>query len=71
MHSTFYKIPAAAKGLPEGLPIDEATARQRAMPADLAGAVQGTSGFRRAIYRGPAPPPGKVHYYRFVVQKLM
>jgi Raf kinase inhibitor-like YbhB/YbcL family protein len=40
------------------------------MPADLAGAVQGTNGFRRAIYRGPAPPPGKPHHYHFVVYAL-
>jgi hypothetical protein len=40
------------------------------MPADLAGAVQGTNGFRRAIYRGPAPPAGKPHHYHFVVYAL-
>jgi phosphatidylethanolamine-binding protein (PEBP) family uncharacterized protein len=32
--------------------------------------VQGTNGFRRAIYRGPAPPPGKPHPYHFVVSAL-
>ena len=61
-----YKIPAAAKGLPEGLPIDPAAA----MPAEIAGAIQGVSGFRRPIYRGPAPPPGKPHHYHFVVYAL-
>jgi Raf kinase inhibitor-like YbhB/YbcL family protein len=63
VHWVVYNIPAAAKGLPEALPIDSTVA----MPAELTGAVQGTSGFRRAIYRGPAPPPGKPHSYHFVV----
>ena len=40
------------------------------MPAEIAGAIQGVSGFRRPIYRGPAPPPGKVHHYHFVVYAL-
>ena len=66
VHWVVYKIPASAKGLPEGLPIDTATK----MPADLSGAVQGTNGFRRTLYRGPAPPPGKPHHYHFVVYAL-
>lgn len=66
VHWVVYKIPAAAKGLPEAMPIDPTVA----MPADLAGAMQGTNGFRRAIYRGPAPPPGKPHSYHFVVYAL-
>ena len=56
VHWVIYKIPATANGLPENIPIDAATP----MPAAIAGAVQGVSGFRRPIYRGPAPPPGKV-----------
>jgi Raf kinase inhibitor-like YbhB/YbcL family protein len=32
--------------------------------------VQGTNGFRRTIYRGPAPPAGKPHHYHFVVYAL-
>ena len=66
VHWVVYKIPAAAKGLSEAMPIDPKVA----MPADLAGTVQGTNGFRRAIYRGPAPPPGKPHSYHFVVYAL-
>jgi Raf kinase inhibitor-like YbhB/YbcL family protein len=67
VHWVVYKIPATAKGLPEGLPIDTATP----MPADLAGTIQGVSGFRRPIWRGPAPPkPGKVHQYHFIVYAL-
>ena len=66
VHWVVYKIPATAKGLPEALPIDPKVA----MPADLAGTVQGTNGFRRAMYRGPAPPPGKAHNYHFVVYAI-
>jgi Raf kinase inhibitor-like YbhB/YbcL family protein len=66
VHWVIYKIPATAKGLPEGIPIDPAVA----MPSDIAGAVQGMNGFRRAMYRGPAPPPGKPHGYHFVVYAL-
>jgi Raf kinase inhibitor-like YbhB/YbcL family protein len=66
VHWVIYKIPATAKGLPEALPIDPSMA----LPSDLAGAVQGVNGFRRAIYRGPAPPPGKVHHYHFIVYAL-
>jgi len=66
VHWVMYKIPASAKGLPEALPVDPTTK----MPADLAGAVGGTNGFRRTIYRGPAPPPGKPHHYHFVVYAL-
>jgi Raf kinase inhibitor-like YbhB/YbcL family protein len=66
VHWVVYNIPSAAKGLPEALPIDPTAP----LPAGLAGTVQGTNGFRRAIYRGPAPPPGKPHSYHFVVYAL-
>jgi Raf kinase inhibitor-like YbhB/YbcL family protein len=66
VHWVVYKIPATARGLPEALPIDSTTK----MPADLAGTVQGTNGFRRTLYRGPAPPAGKPHHYHFVVYAL-
>ncbi len=66
VHWVIYKIPGTAKGLPENIPIDPAVA----MPAEVAGAVQGTSGFRRPIYRGPAPPPGKPHHYHFKVYAI-
>jgi Raf kinase inhibitor-like YbhB/YbcL family protein len=66
VHWLIYNIPATATGLPEGLPIDPAAA----MPAEITGAIQGISGFRRPIYRGPAPPPGKPHHYHFVVYAL-
>lgn len=67
VHWVVYKIPATAKGLPENISPDPAVA----LPADLTGAIQGISGFRRAGYRGPAPPkPGKVHEYHFIVYAL-
>ena len=66
VHWVIYNIPGAAKGLPANIPIDPAAA----MPAEIAGAIQGPSGFRRPIYRGPAPPPGKVHNYHFTVFAL-
>jgi Raf kinase inhibitor-like YbhB/YbcL family protein len=65
VHWVVYRIPAVAKGLPASLPIDDSP-----LPSEIAGAVQGLNGFRRAIYRGPAPPPGKVHHYHFVVYAL-
>jgi Raf kinase inhibitor-like YbhB/YbcL family protein len=67
VHWVVYKIPAAATGLPEGMPIDDTTA----LPLDLKGTIQGLSGFRRPIWRGPAPPkPGVTHRYHFIVYAL-
>lgn len=66
VHWLIYGIPPSAPGLPEALPIDSAVP----LPREIAGAVQGMSGFRRAIYRGPAPPPGRAHDYHFVVLAL-
>jgi hypothetical protein len=66
VHWIIYNIPATAKGLPAGLPIDPAAA----MPGEIAGAVQGLNGWRRAIYRGPAPPAGTPHLYYFTVYAL-
>jgi len=66
VHWVIYKIPPTAKGLPENVPFEPDVP----MPAEIAGAIQGVSGFRRPIYRGPAPPPGKVHHYHFVVYAL-
>ena len=66
VHWVVYKIPAAAKGLPAELPMDATLTA----PADLAGTIQGLSGFRRAGYRGPAPPAGKPHHYTFTVYAL-
>ena len=66
VHWVVYKIPGTAKGLPAELPMDVTLTA----PADIAGTIQGMSGFRRAGYRGPAPPPGKPHHYTFTVYAL-
>ncbi len=66
VHWVVYNIPPTAAGLPEALPIEPGAP----LPPELAGAIQGTNGFRRAIYRGPAPPPGKPHDYHFVVYAI-
>ena len=66
VHWVIYKIPPTANGLPENVPFEP----DAPLPASIAGAIQGVSGFRRPIYRGPAPPPGKVHHYHFVVFAL-
>ena len=66
VHWVVYKIPAAANGLPAELLMDAALTA----PPEIAGSIQGMSGFRRAGYRGPAPPPGKPHHYTFTVFAL-
>lgn len=66
VHWVVYKIPGAAKGLPAELPMDATLTA----PPEIAGTIQGMSGFRRAGYRGPAPPPGKPHHYTFTVYAL-
>jgi Raf kinase inhibitor-like YbhB/YbcL family protein len=66
VHWVIYNIPATATGLPENVPFEPDVR----MPAEIATATQGNSGFRRPFYRGPAPPPGKPHHYHFVVYAL-
>jgi Raf kinase inhibitor-like YbhB/YbcL family protein len=66
VHWVVYKIPGTAKGLPAELPMDAVLTT----PADIAGTIQGLSGFKRTGYRGPAPPPGKPHHYTWTVYAL-
>ena len=66
VHWIIYGIPATARGLPEGLPIQPG----QVMPDDVAGAIQGHNGWRRPYYRGPAPPRGTPHLYHFTVYAL-
>lgn len=66
VHWVIYNIPSTVSAVPENLPIDPAAP----LPPSIAGAVQGLSGFKRPIYRGPAPPPGKPHHYHFTVYAL-
>jgi Raf kinase inhibitor-like YbhB/YbcL family protein len=58
VHWVIYKIPAEAKGLPEGVP-------QTPTLKEPAGALQGENSWPSTGYRGPKPPPGKVHHYYF------
>ena len=66
VHWVVYNIPATATGLPAELPIDPAAS----MPPAIKGATQGLNGWRRPIYRGPAPPVGTTHVYYFTVYAL-
>src|SRR5262249_21999119 len=66
VHWVIYNIPSTAAGLPEYVPFEP----NAPMPASIDGAIQGVSGFRRPMYRGPAPPPGKPHHYHFIVYAL-
>jgi Raf kinase inhibitor-like YbhB/YbcL family protein len=66
VHWVVYKIPGTAKGLPADLPMEAVLTA----PADIAGTIQGLSGFKRTGYRGPAPPPGKPHHYTWTVYAL-
>ncbi len=66
LHWVVYNIPAAAKGLPEGLPaIENITA-----PPDLIGSCQAFTTFSYPVYRGPQPLPGETHHYRFVLRAI-
>jgi Raf kinase inhibitor-like YbhB/YbcL family protein len=66
VHWVIYKIPADTAGLPENVHPQPKLAAPK-------GALQGlnswTSG-RTVGYRGPAPPPGKAHRYRFQLYAL-
>lgn len=66
VHWMVYRIPATAKGLPAELPMDAVLTA----PPEIAGTIQGLSGFKRTGYRGPAPPPGKPHHYTWTVYAL-
>jgi Raf kinase inhibitor-like YbhB/YbcL family protein len=66
VHWVIYKIPADAKGLVEGVPRNPEL-------KEPAGALQGQNSWPAAEatgYRGPKPPPGKVHRYYFKLYAL-
>jgi Raf kinase inhibitor-like YbhB/YbcL family protein len=75
VHWVLYKIPATAKGLPEAIPMGA-----NITATGLTGAINGLSGFNafqrpgqpplEPGYRGPAPPAGAPHHYRFTVYAL-
>jgi Raf kinase inhibitor-like YbhB/YbcL family protein len=65
VHWVIYRVPAATKGLPEGI---------EAKPGPLAnppGAMQGKNTWDEVGWGGPLPPPGHgIHHYRFHVYAL-
>jgi Raf kinase inhibitor-like YbhB/YbcL family protein len=66
VHWVIYRLPGNLASLPEGVPN---TARLESP----AGAMQGRNSWSSGKiigYRGPAPPPGKVHHYRFRLYAL-
>lgn len=67
VHWVLYKIPAAVRELPAGLPVD---ARLKSPHGALQGANSWPSG-RTVGYRGPAPPRGHgTHHYHFRLYAL-
>lgn len=66
VHWVLYKIPADAKGLPEGVAKTE-------KPKEVPGAMQGVNSWPKdnVGYRGPMPPPGHgTHHYHFKLYAL-
>jgi hypothetical protein len=66
VHWVIYKIPATVRELPEGLPTDATLEK----PVKT---MQGKNSWpdgRTVGYRGPAPPPGKIHHYHFKLYAL-
>lgn len=64
VHWVIYKIPAGAKGLPEGVP-------RKSRLKDPAGVLQGVDTSGGTGFHGPKPPPGHgVHHYHFKLYAL-
>lgn len=57
-HWLIWNLPADIEKIPEGV------SRKRTL-SSLDGAVQGTNDFGEVGYRGPCPPSGPSHRYRF------
>lgn len=62
-HWVIWNIPTDVKTIPEGIPTDRKV-------ESLGGAVQGRNDFGEIGYRGPCPPRGPAHRYRFKLYAL-
>lgn len=63
VHWVLFNLPSTVSELHEDVAKTE-------RPADLGGALQGITDFRRVGYGGPCPPPGKPHRYFFKLYAL-
>ncbi len=61
VHWLIWNLPAAARGLPQGVPTTKTLAD---------GSAQGKNDFGRFGYGGPSPPRGKPHRYYFRLYAL-
>ncbi|KXA91005.1 hypothetical protein AKJ64_05035, partial [candidate division MSBL1 archaeon SCGC-AAA259E17] len=63
VHWLIWNIPGDTENIPGGIP-------QSGIVKSLEGAVQGKNGFGELGYRGPKPPKGEKHEYRFTLYSL-
>ena len=61
VHWVIYQLPSSLRALPEAIPADDT------LPD---GSRQGLNDFHQIGYRGPCPPPGPAHRYRFTLYAL-
>ncbi len=61
VHWVIYDLPAEARGLPEGVPVQKKLQD---------GALQGSNDFPKTGYGGPCPPRGPAHRYFFKLYAL-
>ena len=62
-HWLIWNIPADTTSIPEGVPREKSV-------GSVGGARQGRNGFGGIGYRGPCPPGGPAHRYRFKLYAL-
>ena len=62
-HWLIWNIPADTSSIPEGVPREKSV-------GSISGARQGRNGFGGIGYRGPCPPGGPAHRYRFKLYAL-
>ncbi|MEE8442277.1 MAG: YbhB/YbcL family Raf kinase inhibitor-like protein, partial [Dehalococcoidia bacterium] len=60
-HWVAFNLPPGDQGLPEGVPTTEQLE---------SGALQGRNDAGSTGYRGPCPPQGNPHHYRFFIYAL-